>query len=456
MRYRSFRLKDYPYIEEDLASVDMDLAIARLGKNAICLPDKIVFSANFVSGMKSIEVPLDEKGYRNANLGDSEKMCLRRILDLLEQADASDLKIVEKRYGSQFEITRAIRTIDQNFGGRRFVDLARDLIDAHMGVCLYPYMAADLVMAVYLAYNKNVNRDVIGFMTSVVEMIGDSIKNDADLQAILLQIAENSSEKLYLDFIGCGLKDERIRKQVADSITELFAEPFRYRVNHAEAIPASLIAAFPKESLNAFLKRAHNYYRQTIGELFRVLGEDCDPEYLDAYQHNDGYDISILAESPAFRKLDPERVEEMKLREWVSEQEEGKEIVARFASLADTESQKRFLKVCKEERWEEVANALAGEVFTTRRIDFETFLALLPYMNLDLERNRQQAVSFVREKVNYYPQSAEKLLLSLRHPCFADLVREALKKDIVRDFTSKVLLADRFHCPDAVQIKEWH
>ena len=456
MRYRPFRLKDHPYIAEDLASVDVDLSIARLGKNAICLPDKIVFSANYVSGMKSVVVPLDKEGYEKANLGVSEKMCLRRILDLLEQADENDLKIVQKRYGAQYELTRAFRGIDQNFGGKRFVDLARDMIDSHMGICLYPYMASDLVMAVYMAYNKNVNRDVAGFMSSVVEMIGDLIENDGDLRSILLQIAENSSEKLYLDFIDCGLKDERIGHQVADSITELFAEPNRFRINHAEAIPLSVIQSFPKECLISFLQRISRCYSYFVTGLFRLLGGNCDPAYLEAYQRNPDYDISVLAESPAFQKLDPESVQELKMREWILDQQEGKDIVVKFASLSDTKEQMRFLQLCKEEGWKDLALALDGEPFSARGFDLETFAALLPYMNLELERNRQQAVSFVREKVNYYPQAAERLLLSLRHPCFGELVREALKKDIIRDFPSRVILADRFHCPDAVQIKEWH
>ncbi len=456
MRFEPFHLKSFPYIEEDLSSIEMDLSIARLGKNAIRLPDRIVFSANFVDGMRSVTVPLDEEGYKNSDLSDSEKMCLRRIIDLLEQADQNDLEILNRHYSSQFDITRAIRSFDQNFGGKRFVDLARDLIDRHMGVCLYPYMKGELVLAVYLAYNKNVNRDVEGFMSSIVDFAMDFYNNDADLRNLFANIEEKSSEKLYLSFLDTGLKDPRAIAPLSGQVITLFTNYYGYRVNHARAIPVSMIASFPKETLIEFFEKVHPMFRDIVSGVFEELGEQCDHDYLYAYQRNPSYDTTLLANNPLFGAMDPNKINELKLREWVFSQTEGTQIVARFHELPDLESQENYLRVCVDAGWKDVAHALKGEVFSIRSLDLDTFCALVPDMNLALEKNRQQAVSYVQDMVNYNPSISEHLLLLLRDPAYTDVVRDALSKQKIRTIKTQLILADRFHCPDAISLKEWH
>ncbi len=456
MRYVPFQLKNFPYIAEDLSTVAVDLAIARLGKNAIRLDDRVIFSANYAEGMKSVEVPLDEEGYKKANLSVAEKMCLRRILDLLEQADVNDEKIVARRYSSQFEVTRAIRGLDQNYGGGRFVLLARDIIDGHMGSCLYPYMVGDLVLSVYLAYNKNVNRDVAGFMSGIVDFAADFVEKEGDLQTLFDQIEEKSSENLYLEFLKYGLRNEKLRKPLADSVVRLFTHHDEYRVNYAEAVPPEFAVSFPKETLIQFFEKVAPRFEKTVAALFQFFGKDCDPDYLYAYQRNPGYDTRILSQSPAFGLLDPHKVDELKLREWVFKQKDGKQIVARFRELADEASKQQYLRVCIDAGWADIAHALNGEVFSTRSMDFDTFYVLLPYMNLDFEQNRLQAISYVRNVLDYNPTGVNKLLLALHHPAFTDIVRDALKKQKVTQFPIQVLLADRFHCPDAIDIKEWH
>lgn len=456
MRFIPFQIKDYPFIEKDLSAITMDLAIARLGKNAIRLPDRIVFSANYAQGMKSVEVPLDEQGYRNANLSLAEKMCLRRILELLEQADKNDLKLVKTRYGSQFEVVRAIRSIDQNFGGKRFIDIARDIIDANMGSCLYPYMASDLAFSLYLAYNKNVNRDVDGFMFSFVEFMGEFVERGADLRALLHDIEEKSSAQLYVKFLLFGLANNRIARLVSSAIVDLYIHPYDYRTNHARAIPVDILASLPKDDLISLFQHISPRYDDTVSDLFAYFGEDCDPDYLYAYQRNQEYDARLLMDSPAFAKLDPGLLEEMKLREWMVFQHESINVIRRFEELTDIESQKRFLKIARETGWEDVANALDGEAFSMRSISYESFLALLPYINMDIAKNKTQAITMARNIVDFNYYRNNEALLKLNHPAFGPLIREALEKGKVDDFATAVILADRFHCPDAIGIKEWH
>ncbi len=456
MRFLPFRLKDYPHIEADLSAIAMDLAIARLGRNAIRLPGRVVFSANYAQGMKSIEVPLDKDGYEKAGLSLAEKMCLCRILDLLEKADEADLNRVETRRSSQYEVVRAIRDIDQNFGGKRFIDIAHDIIDSNMGACLYPYMAKDLVFSTYLAYNKNINRDVEGFMSAFVEFMCDFIESDWDLREVLAEIEEKSSAQLYLKFLESALRDEGLAPTVSDAVVELFTDPYKFRTNHAKSIPVSMLASFPKAALVSLFEGVHTRYEDTVVELLDYFGENCDPDYLYAYQRNSYYDASLLLKSPAFAKLNPDVVEEMQLRQWMVFQRHGIDIVRRFEQVNDLEAQKRFIKVAIDAGWEDIAHALNGESCSMRRFDYETFCALLPYFDLDIPRNRVQAIAFVRNVIDYNPAGSDKLLLSLRHPAFADVIREALSKQLIRDFTTQVILADRFHCPDAIQIKEWH
>ena len=77
-------------------------------------------------------------------------------------------------------------------------------------------------------------------------------------------------------------------------------------------------------------------------------------------------------------------------------------------------------------------------------------------MNLEIDDNRRQAVSYVREMLRYRLAGTEDYLLRLEHPAFADLVRNALENERVESMRVRLILADRFHCPEAIGLKEWH
>ena len=456
MRFVPFHLKDYPFIDKDLSSIEIDPSIARLGKNAIRLEDRIIFSANFDSGMKSVEVPLDQKGYSNANISIPEKMCLKRILTLLEEVDERDSKAVNSQCGSQFGVMKAIRGFDQNFGGRRFVGLARDIIDNHMGVCLYPFMVCDLVMGVYLAYNKNVNRDVGGFMSAIVEFIAEFVQKSDDLRNILQNIKEKSSENLYQIFLEKGLQDPRISDAVARSVVDSFAKWNQDDANYAWAVPVAMVARFPKEILISFFQTVDPFFDNFVLELFDYLGDECDLDYLRAYMRNPQFRSQTLLSIPASRHLDQNETKKLKLRDWVFYSASETELVQEFKKLTDTEEQKRFIALLVDAGNDNLSRALEGQAFSTRSMAYETFYELLPFMNLDLDHNRLQAIAFVRSVIEYDSQGVDKLLLGLHHPAFTDIVRDALERGKVRRLDVSVILADRFHCPGAIRLKEWH
>ena len=454
MRFAPFKLKDYPYIETDLASIHVDSNVARLGKNAIRKNDRIIFFANYADGMRQVEVPLDEEGYQKASLTEPEKMCLSRILDLLEKADALDAEALGKSYISQFEITKTFRGFDQNFGGERFVNLARDLIDKHMGKCLFPYMLHDLILGVYLAYNKNVNRDIDGLMSSIVSFIDESKLIPTDSDSLFEDIEEKSTPRLFIDFLEHAMPSS-IWPSVSDFAVTLFTDPYHFRANHAKEIPASLLAAFPKPSLLQFFQWVSPLYSEKVAEVFALLGETCDPDYLEAYQKNRDCDAGVVLNTPAFSTLDPHKLEELQWKEWLLSQRRGYDVVSRFDQLKDTDEQLRFIKTCKEAGWDDIGKILAGEEFFLRRVDTETFFALLPHMNLEIDDNRRQAVSYVREMLRYRLAGTEDYLLRLEHPAFAEIVRSALQSEQVDSMRVRLILADRFHCPEAIGLKEW-
>ena len=456
MRFIPFRLTDYPHIANDLASIAMDLSIAKLGKNAIRLPDRIIFIASFGEGTKQVEVPLDEEGYRNANLSTEEKICLRRILELLEKIDIDDGQILNQKFTSQFAVSNAIRAFDQNFGGARFISLAADLIDRHMGVCLYPYMAPDLALSVYLSYNKNVNRDVDGFMSSIVDYIDDFVQNEADLQTLFSNIQEKSSEKLFIAFFEYAIIKERLATPLLRVITDLFSDYYARRVNNVGAISPELIATFPKQFLISFFETVDRKFSETVASVLDLLGNDCDPDYLYAYQRNPAYDTHLLANSPAFYKLDPKVARDLKLREWISSQTEASAIISRYRDCSELEERQSYLRMCREEGWNNLANALDGQSFSARGMDAGTVFALLPLINLDIEHNRQQMVSCLRGLLEYGAIGYEKQLLGLHHEAFAGIVRDALANNKIRDIRVQIVLADRYHCADAINLKEWN
>ena len=456
MRFIPFRLNEYPHIARDLESVEMDLSIAKLGKNAIRLPNRIIFIASFADGTKQVEVPLDEEGYRTANLSIQEKICLRRILDLLEKTDIADMQILERRFNSQFEISNAIRKFDQNFGGARFISLAAELIDRHMGVCLYPYMAPDLALSVYLAYNKNVNRDVEGFMSAIVDFIDEFVQNEADLQPLFANIQDKSSEKLFVTFFEFAVKKPRLANPLLRVVTDLFSNYYGHRVNNAGSIPPEAIAKFPKEYLISFFETVDPLFGNVVASVLDQFGSDCDPDYLYAYQRNPSYDTRLLASNPAFVKLDSKVVRDLKMREWVSKQTEGYEIVKCYCGLQQPEERESFLRILRESGWNNLANALIGDAFSARGMDASTLFALLPLINLENEHNRQQTVSCLRTLIEYGAIGYEKQLLKLHHEAFAGIIRDALSNNKIRDIKVQLVLADRYRCADALNLKEWH
>ncbi len=456
MRFIPFRLTDYPHIANDLSSIKMDLSIAKLGKNAIRLPDKIIFIASFAVGTKQVEVPLDEEGYRNANLSIEEKICLRRILELLEKIDIDDTQILNQKFASQFAISNAIRAFDQNFGGARFISLAADLIDRHMGVCLYPYMAPDLALSVYLAYNKNVNRDVGGFMSSIVDYIDEFVQNEADLRSLFSNIQDKSSEKLFVTFLEYAIKKERLIDPLLNVVIDLFSDYYGHRVNNVEAISPALIATFPKKFLVTFFETVDPKFSRAVAGVLNQFGSDCDPDYLYAYQRNPAYDTHLLANNPAFYKLDSQVARDLKLREWISTQSESTAIIKSYCDCKESEERESFLRICREAGWNNLANAMDGQSFSARGMDAGTVFALLPLINLDIEHNRQQVVSCLRNLLEYGAIGYEKQLLGLNHEAFAGIVRDALTNNKIRDIRVQVVLADRYHCADALNLKEWH
>ena len=456
MHFLPFRLDDYPYARDDLKSIKMDMAIARLGRNAIFKDGSIIFFASDVNGLKRIVVPMDEDGYRNCGITIQEKMCLRRICDLLEQADAKDGEVINKNCPSLFQAKRIIREFDQNFGGERFVFLCRDLIERNLGKSLYQYMAVDLIEAVYCSYNKNVNRDVDGFMQAIVDFIDDFAVTEAELRDILSVILSKSSLNLYLRFISKSLYSQREAPLVRETIIKMFKEdPYSYHFNnYADDIPSSVIMTFPHDDLVKFFSTVRSDYRLNVAELFSLLGPDASQDYIRAYRDNPHCDINVLVSAPSY--IDEGGLESKKvdIRRFLSSRQKAENVIAYFSGLTEEEEKRYFIDECKKGQWYYLGNCLDGNARDIRRLNEDEFLACLPLFDMDNKAIKDAAFDYLRRIINNPYGDSSKVIKSLKGPEFRPFAEKILTSEFV-SWENKLLIAERYGMMSALRMKRW-
>lgn len=457
MRYRPFSLNEYPKLRQELEPYPVSFMVQRLVRN-IRYFDGVV-SLILVNPREQKEIALNLNEDVDLSSFDPQMMqILRYALFNLDQADRIDVPLSQEKKKREYDVTMAFRYFNQFFGGRRYVALCRDLIDANMGDSLQPYMYEDLVAAIFNNYNKNTNRDVAGLLDALIEFLEEYGFDDDALVRLYSLFGSKLQEQVYADFsLTCLSRNAlapAMRRLIADSLI-----PKRFDPHHvAPHLEAKELIRFPKEDLGDILEGIPGGMNPYVEEIFKAFGKEVDPTLVERYLANPNRDTNLVLDAPFYIYL-PASVKTKVSRGRIFSSKARKiEIIEYYQSLGDDEAAKKeVLQACEDFGFPGLRNALEGKPFNLTGFSSEDLLAVLPFIDIHQPEICKRINAFLRQIIDYssYSPASLQLLLRLEGTDYEASARYAVKRNYIFDRAGRLAVADHFGFIEELGYKEW-
>ena len=384
MHYRPFSFNEYPVLDAEKGKYPPSFRAQTSCRGFTYYQGTVSFS--FVSGARLIPYEADIGGSSETVLGwpDEVKRTLFYSLGALCEADRADIFEANQPRNTQFEVTRLFRGISQSFGGRRYVALCWDAIDANLGRCLYPYMYVDLISAIHVCYNKNVTHDVKGLLDGILE-----------LRNLYSLIGMKSSPEAYDYFASVCLKSPALAPAMKQLI---FHSLIPSRFNPKEFAPrasADYLALFGKEELFEILANLPGGMKPLVREFFARAGNTIDADYVNAYLKNPLRDVQLISKAAFYDSL-PERIKHaLSFRLDINPLTPVADLVRMYESMESPEQKEEFLRRLGEVGRGDVADALGGKPFLLTRLSLSEFALILPYADINSATMRPRVSVFL-------------------------------------------------------------
>lgn len=458
MHYRPFRFEDYPNVHKALEGFPVDFTTQRTTKNMRYYEGEaaVDLTENFVTVEHVFDIRedrLDPKDYAPSQL-----KALRYLLEQINEADRIDAGIAYTTAKTLFEVNKTFRYFHQMYGGKRYVALCRDLIDKNMGSSLFPYMYEDLVVGIFVNYNKNASRDILGLFSGIVELLEETELTTEALKRIYSGIYLKCGSNHYQDFLEICLASKKLCASMREYILDGYI-PSRFDGKYSyPQVGVPMLLSFGKEDICALLEGLPAGMKSMVWEILASFGDQIDPDYAKAYLRNPNRDMSLLAEAPFFNSLPAETKKEIARGRIFSPNAKKTEIVSYYASVQDDpKAREMVLAACEDFGQSELAKALTGKDFVLTGFSVLEIEALLPFANFETPTMVSRLTAYLkRYGISYVHSDAlERLFMSLHDEGYRDLIRFGLSKNCVLDRARRLCLADRFGLIGELGYKEW-
>lgn len=458
MRYRPFSLISYPRLRQELEPYAVSFTAQRMVKNIRYFDEVLTFSRVLSTEQEEVALNLKGDSLTFVDYGPQMMQILRYALYNLDQADRIDVPLSQEKKAREFDVTSTFRYFNQFFGGRRYVALCRDLIDANMGSSLQPYMNEELVCAIFNSFNKNASRDVMGLLEALREYLEEYGFEDAALIRIYSLFGSKLQEETYSRFAQeCLSRDAlapAMRRLVVDSLI-----PKRFDPHHvAPHLSAEDLIGFPKKDLGEILEGIPGGMGKYVQEIFKALGKNADPELIERYLANPSRDANLVLDAPFYMYLPASIKAKVSRGRIFSSKARKIEIIDYYQSLGDDEAAKaEVLQACDDFGFPGLRNALEGKPFNLTGFSSEDLLAVLPFIDIHNRDISKRINAFLRQITDYssYSPASLRLFLTLEGKDYIDAARYAIKRNYIMDRAGRLAVADHYGFVEELGYKEW-
>lgn len=452
MRYRPFSFENHPKIRSIVGRYIPDFITQRTTRNIRYFDDVLSWVTVALTGNTSYRVALNDEAFQSEGLSLEVLRALSYALSGLEEADAADVAQSQRVLQSQFEVTKAFRFFTQTYGGRRYVELCRDLIDANMGGSLQPYMLEDLILSVFSGFNKNVGKDVEGLLYGIAEMCAEAALDEETQRRLFVTVGARSSLEAYATFAVECLNRERLRKAMSEIIVEGYIPSKRYPRTAYPLLDAKTLLTLNEEDLLTIIQNLPSGMRDLAIGLFEEAGEDRRQKLIDAYLQNKDKDTRILASLSYFGDL-PDSVKKRVFHGNIfSKTSRNLDIIRYFVSCETDEEREEVLHYCASEGREDLGLALQGKACSMRYFTCEDVTELLPRFDLSDPDVAKSFGDFLLSATTC--PAHDRLIRKIDGPLYAGVAQALVEEGHFQNPATKLFLIDRFHLMPHTY-KEW-
>ena len=457
MHYRPFSFEDYPELADSLSDSVPDFQSQSCVRNFAYFDGVVAMTV--VSNLKSKDYVFDLNKPQEIR-GENEslvKKALKYRLSSLEESDRLDTVKALSTYPTLFEVRKAFRGIAQSFGGRRYVALCHDLIDDNMGQSLHPYMAVDLIAGVFYAYNKNVNRDVTGLLTGLIELIGAFDLSLMKLWDAFSVIGQKSGEGTYEEFASLCLKDEKLCEPMQEFLARALGSGQLDGRYFAPRVSYEMFHDLPKDLICEVLEYLPGGMKAYAARFFDECGEQIDPDYVRAYLKNPSRDPRLILNAKFFDGLPEEMRLALKRSRAYSPSALTDEWIRYFQEAETEEEKAEVLRAAREYGNGQLANALEGKEFVLQQFNLTEMAYLMPYVDQNSPNMVARLTAYLRPFIDkhYASNGTDRIFDALRQERFSELVAYAIRHNGFKNKAVRLRVAERFNLLSSMGYEEW-
>ena len=457
MHYLPFRFSEHPKLMCAIQDYPFDIFTARTYKNIRYYNNELQFSYVVSGEITDYTIPLDDEHIDFSSKSPNFLCALNAILKGLNDADEISLKQLEMPLATQYAVMNTFRAFHPMYGGRRYVALCRDLIDANMGKCLHPYMYEDLVTSMFLNFNKSIGKDIDGLLSGIIEYLEELHLDEEGLRRFYACVGAKTTPLVYRNFALKILDSAKLSASMRHMIVAtLSLVQFNSKEIRPE-IPMSIVATFPKEDLALILKNIPGGMKNVLKELFLAFGEHIDEDLINAYLENPYRDLGLLADAPFFNDLPPALKSKIYRGKIFTTNSSALEIIRYFTSLEDEEERSNLIRACFDMGKTDLARAFTGQDFSLLPFKIKEIHALLPFANFANETMQRRLCSYLQHYVDYHQVSPEldEILMSMKGNAYISLLTEAVLRNAFYSPAKRLQVADQYGLIGQLGLKEW-
>lgn len=458
MHYHPFCLNDHPKLHSALRQNQMNFVVQRAVKNIRYFDNSIRFLRSFSLNQEEICVDLNEETMDLSSMDSQVLQAFHYCVYTLDQADRIDVPLSQEIKKTQYDVSSTFRYFNQLYGGRRYVALCRDLIDANMDGAIQPYMLEDLVLSIFNSFNKSSNRDVLGLLEALADFMEEYGFEDHSLLQIYSFFGFKLSEENYRIFINRCLSSDALAPMMRRLIVDALI-PSRFNGRYASPhVEASVLVTFPDEDICDVLENIPGGMKNYVKEIFKTLGTDCKPVFVEHYLKNPSRDMSLVLDAPFYPYMPAEIKTLVSRGRLFSSKARKIEIIEYYKRLGnDPVAKQEVIQACDGMGFQGLALALQGKPFNLTGFSAEDLLAVLPFIDIHDPETSMRITAYLRQMVDYSTRSpfVVDLFLALDGKEYEEAVRYAIKRNYIQEKGIRLCLADRFGFASELGYKEW-
>lgn len=457
MRYSFFLEEEHPRIFRSLESYSTGILAQRSVRNIRYFDGVAVFTRAASEGNEEFRLLLKDDEFDIESYDLQTRSLIAFVVRAIAKADELDQRTASANYATQFALTAGFRNIQSSIGGKRYIAICRDMVDANMSKCLQPYMYEDLVTNMFVNFNKSIGKDMTGLMDAFADYLEELHFNEEELRRIYTTIGNKGSSEAYHYFALRALKSSKLGPALRKMIVDAYS-PIRFngRENSPYLTP-DLFPYFSEDELCALLETLPRGMKDSVIAIFEYLGPKADAKFPLAYNRNVAKDTEVLMAAPCFNALPPEIKGSLTKTKVFSPRASNLEIIHYFESLENEAEKEQIYRFCEDFGKTELQKALLGKDFVPNLFSLADLVALASHVSYNSPVMAPRIKSYLSRYVSLQLPDPEldKLFLLLQGSEFLPLIQTALFNDAFHNPAVKLILAERFGLLARINLKEW-